>query len=36
MRTEVFDAMATGLWELADAVWFSAFFVPDSGGGRRL
>ncbi|MEU0629289.1 DUF402 domain-containing protein [Streptomyces sp. NPDC005989] len=36
VRTEAFDARATGLWELADAVWFSAFFVPDSGGGRRL
>ncbi|MFI5774510.1 DUF402 domain-containing protein [Streptomyces sp. NPDC051658] len=52
VRTEAFDAMATGLWELADAVWretdlllwkppeawfsVNAFFVPDSGGGRRL
>lgn len=52
VRTEAFDAVATGQWELAAAVWqetdlllwkppatwfsVNAFFVPDSGGGRRL
>ncbi|MEW1724721.1 DUF402 domain-containing protein [Streptomyces sp. NPDC093109] len=52
VRTEAFDAMATGEWELAAGVWqetdlllwkpptawfsVNAFFVPDSGGGRRL
>ncbi|MFF5505808.1 DUF402 domain-containing protein [Streptomyces roseolus] len=52
VRTEAFDALATGRWELAAAVWqetdlllvkppaawfsINAFFVPHSGGGRRL
>ncbi|MGW1819280.1 DUF402 domain-containing protein [Streptomyces sp. NPDC002125] len=52
VRTEAFDAMATGEWELAAGMWqetdlllwkpptswfsINAFFVPDSGGGRRL